>query len=369
MNLLLIFTFDISLKSWEKSGLFSRETKPYKVLHEKHGINTTFLTFGNSDDLIYTENLQNVNIIPIYENIKYSRSKLIRVIKSIYFCFKYRSKFENIDLIKTNQLSGSWIGIILKILISKPLILRTGFDKVVFLIEEKKSKLKILMYYLLTQISLSIANYYIVSSTSDKNFIEKYYFLFKNKIIVNPNWVENTPSKMWSERYDKKILMVGRLEKQKNYNKMLKDFSNSNFNFDIVGSGSLRDEIFNLSTQNNTKVNLLGNLQNDVLLKKYSDYKFFLSTSMFEGNSKVILEAMGAGCIVFATNNSNNREIISHGFNGYLFEPTDDLLHLLENLDTSSLSEISKNAVSTIENKFSIETVLDKEMSLINKLI
>ena len=174
---------------------------------------------------------------------------------------------------------------------------------------------------------------------------------------------------MWSERYDKKFLWLEDLKKQKNYNKMLKDFSNSNFNFDIVGSGSLRDEIFNLSTQNNTKVNLLGNLQNDVLLKKYSDYKFFLSTSMFEGNSKVILEAMGAGCIVFATNNSNNREIISHGFNGYLFEPTDDLLHLLENLDTSSLSEISKNAVSTIENKFSIETVLDKEMSLINKLI
>ena len=45
------------------------DPEPYNVLHEKHGINTTFLTFGNSDDLIYTENLQNVNIIPIYENI------------------------------------------------------------------------------------------------------------------------------------------------------------------------------------------------------------------------------------------------------------------------------------------------------------
>ena len=73
----------------------------------------------------------------------------------------------------------------------------------------------------------------------------------------------------------KKFLWLEDLKKQKNYNKMLKDFSNSNFNFDIVGSGSLRDEIFNLSIQNNTKVNLLGNLQNDVLLKKYSDYKFF----------------------------------------------------------------------------------------------
>ena len=368
MNLLLIFTFDVSLKSWEESGLFSRETHTYRVLYEKYGVKTTFLTFGNNEDLLFEEALENINIVPIYEHIQYSNSKVIRFIKSIYFCLKYRSKFENIDIIKTNQLSGSWVGILLKILLSKPLILRTGFDKVIFLLKEKKSKLKVLTYYILTQIGLIISNYYIVSSSSDKNFIEKYYLHFKNKIFVNPNWVENAPLKIWGDRYDKKIFMVGRLEKQKNYKKVLEDFSNSNYVFDIVGSGTLKDEVLKLSSKNNTKINLLGNLQNDSLLKRYSDYKFFLSTSLFEGNSKVILEAMGAGCIVFATNNSNNREIITHGVNGFLFEPTDDLLYLFENLDKSALSEISNNAVSTITNKFSIEAVLESEMNLVNKL-
>ena len=78
---------------------------------------------------------------------------------------------------------------------------------------------------------------------------------------------------------------------------------------------------------------------------------------------------MGAGCIVFATNNSNNKEIITHGVNGFLFEPKDDLLYLFENLDKYTLSEISNNAVSTIANKFSIEAILNSEMNLINKLI
>jgi len=369
LNLLLIFTFDISLKSWEETGLLSRETHIYKVLHEKYGVKTTFLTFGNNDDLLYSDALKNIDIVPVYKNIKYSKSKLIRFIKSIYFCFKFSSKFKNIDLIKTNQLSGSWVGILLKIILSKPLLLRTGFDKVVFLIKEKKSKLKILIYYLLTQFGLAFSDYYLVSSTSDKKFLEKNYLLFNNKILVNPNWVENTPIKILNKRHDKKILMVGRLEKQKNYKKVLKDFSNSDYVFDIVGAGSLQSEITNLADKNNTKIKLIGNIQNDILLKKYSDYKFFLSTSLFEGNSKVILEAMGAGCIVFATNNSNNREIISHGINGYLFNPADDLLYLLENLDSDILSEISNNAVSTIKDKFSIEAVLDKEMNLINKLI
>lgn len=369
MNLLLIFTFDISLKSWEESGLFSRETHIYKVLYERYGVNTTFLTFGNHDDLLFKNKLEYINIVPIYEHIEYSNLKVIRFIKSIYFCLKFKSKFENIDLIKTNQLSGSWVGILLKLLLSKPLILRTGFDKVIFLLKEKKSKLKVLFYYLLTQIGIVVSNYYIVSSTSDKNFIEKNYLFSKNKIYVNPNWVENTPLKRFEDRHDKRILMVGRLEKQKNYKKALNDFSNSNYDFDIVGSGTLKDEILNLSAKHNTKINLLGNLQNVSLLKKYSEYKFFLSSSLFEGNSKVILEAMGAGCIVLAINNSNNKEIITHGFNGYLFEPTDDLLYLFENLDKNSLSEISKNAASTIANKFSIENVLNSEMNLINKLI
>tara|TARA_B100000035_G_scaffold39302_1_gene29613 strand:- start:6474 stop:7586 length:1113 start_codon:yes stop_codon:yes gene_type:complete len=369
LNLLLIFTFDVSLQSWDESGLLSRETYPYKVLYEKYGISTTFLTFGNNNDLMFKEKLEHIEIIPIYENIKYSKSKLIRIIKSIFFCFKYKAKFHNIDLIKTNQLSGGWVGLVLRILLSKPLILRTGFDKVVFLLKEKKSKLKVIIYYLLTQISLSLSNYYIVSSASDKNFLDKYYLFFKNKIIVNPNWVENTPLKTWNERCEKAILMVGRLENQKNYQKVIKDFSNSDFEFDIVGSGSLKDEVLNLSLRNNTKIELLGNLQNDYLLKKYSDYKFFLSTSLFEGNSKVILEAMGAGCVVFAVNNLNNREIITNGINGFLFEPTDNLLNLFENLNENLLNEISNNAVATIKNKFSIETVLNNEMRLINSLI
>ena len=142
MNLLLIFTVYISLKSWEESGLFSRETHTYRVLYEKYGVKTTFLTFGNNEDLLFEEALENINIVPIYEHIQYSNSKVIRFIKSIYFCLKYRSKFENIDIIKTNQLSGSWVGILLKILLSKPLILRTGFDKVIFLLKEKNQNLR-----------------------------------------------------------------------------------------------------------------------------------------------------------------------------------------------------------------------------------
>ena len=34
----------------------------------------------------------------------------------------------NIDIIKVNQLTGAWVGIILSIILKKPLYIRTGYD-------------------------------------------------------------------------------------------------------------------------------------------------------------------------------------------------------------------------------------------------
>ena len=42
MNIILFFTYDISLKDWEKSGLLDREIEFYKKLHEKYNIYFTF---------------------------------------------------------------------------------------------------------------------------------------------------------------------------------------------------------------------------------------------------------------------------------------------------------------------------------------
>ena len=60
---------------------------------------------------------------------------------------------------------GSWIAIILKFIIKKPLIVRTGYDLLEFSIKENKSLLKI-TYYLLTYFSLFFCDKYFVSSNS-----------------------------------------------------------------------------------------------------------------------------------------------------------------------------------------------------------
>ena len=43
-----------------------------------------------------------------------------------------------------------------------------------------------------------------------------------------------------------------------------------------------------------------------------------MSTSLFEGNPKAILEAMAAGCVVIALENENITKVIENNFNGII---------------------------------------------------
>ena len=70
----------------------------------------------------------------------------------------------------------------------------------------------------------------------------------------------------------------------------------------------MKNYLGGLAKSNNLTVNFLGLVDNDVLINEYQKYKVFVSSSDYEGNSKVILEAMAAGCIVVAKDIQNNRD-------------------------------------------------------------
>jgi len=98
------------------------------------------------------------------------------------------------------------------------------------------------------------------------------------------------------------------------------------------------------------------------LLKKY---KYFISTSLFEGNPKSMLEALSVGCIVFASNIKNHREIIKNGVNGFLFELDNNNLRKVfeENHEHDLIEEISHNAQKIINKSNSIDKLVETENS------
>ena len=360
MRILVIFTFDYSLKSWKDAGYLDRELHFYNSLSANYGIKFTFLTYGDNGEFKYLLDNKNIEVIPIYSLIKFSKFKFIRYIKSFYLPFLFNKKYKDYDLIKQNQLLGSWVAIILKLICKKNLLIRTGYDMYKFSIEEKKNIFKKSLYYILTSISLRFADLYTVTSKSDLKFLKE---VFKSRTVIKirKNWVHIPPSTD-IKKYNNKIICVGRLEPQKNYDLLIKNLANSNIEIDIYGIGSMKNYLGGLAKSNNLTVNFLGLVDNDVLVNEYQKYKVFVSSSDYEGNSKVILEAMAAGCIVVAKDIQNNRDIIENNKNGILLNNFSKIENTLNDIfiNRTNNDEILKNAAYSIKKKNSI-SVISKE--------
>ena len=340
MKVAVFFTFDYSLKTWSSSGTLDREFKIYQKIHEKTAIDFIFFTYGDNSDLKLAESYPDFKIYPLYSKLKYSNNKLKRLLQSFYIPFVYRKEFKEIDILHQHQLLGSWVVMLTKFIYKLPFLLRTGYDMANFARQNNKPAFIIKTYDMLTFFSIKYSDLITVSNKTDYERLKKYYSLNRNeKILVRSNWVEIRASESNLEsRHMNKILSVGRLEDQKNYKLLISELSNmqNKMSLDIVGEGSLKADLTNFAKSKNVEVNFLGNLAFSELMSLYKKYTFYISTSKFEGNPKTLLEAMGSGCVVIASNIPNHKELIADGKDGRLFDLQNPGI---ENL----LQELTKN--------------------------
>lgn len=369
MKVLVVFTFDYSLETWQTSGTLEKELKPYKLLNDVKHTEFIFLTFGDRNDLSIDTKIKNLKIIPAYEFINKTNSKFINYLKSFLLPFKIKSQLKEVDIIKQNQLLGSWISIILKQILKKPLMVRTGYDMYEFSKVENKRWVIQKLYKLLTLVSLKASDIYTVSSHCDKTFLKNE---FRNEdVLVRPNWVSKYEYSAFNERIENRVITVGRLENQKNFKYLIKSFRNTDFEIDIIGNGSQRNILESFAKDLNVKVNFLDRLDNNEILDRLKEYRYYISTSTYEGNPKSVLEALSVGCVVFASNIKNHKELIKDGVNGYLFNLDNDSLRKVfkENYNKENLGKISKKAQKNIYETNSIEKYIEAENSDLQNLL
>ena len=145
---------------------------------------------------------------------------------------------------------------------------------------------------------------------------------------------------------------------------MFKNFKDLDFEIHIYGNGSLENEINEFLNKDNKNIKLMGTLDNENLNNELRKYRFFVTTSLFEGNPKSVMEAMAAGCVVFASNITNHQDLITHNKSGFLFElGSDNLNQLFKKHFRSSdyLSEISRNAYNIANEKYELSILSEKE--------
>ena len=375
MEILYFLTYGYSLKTWSDSGQLAREMRHFEALKsENEKIKFKIFSYGEDNDFEYIEK-DFIEVVSVYKYIKKSNYKIVNFIKSFFIKKILREvDLDKSQLVIQNQLLGSWVSYLFKKNLNIPLIIRTGYDMFEFSINENKNISKKLFFKYLTKKSLDKCDLYTVTSLCDKDFLLKNFSnMYSSKIKIRSNWVDSKENiQINNKNIVNNIVSVGRIEEQKNYELIIKSLQGTNFELDIFGEGSLKGDLVNLAKELNVNINFLGIVNNEILVQKLQHYKFYISSSKFEGNPKSVLEAMSAGCIVIASKIKNHLEFLNID-NSILFDQNiKSLKETIMNLDKISQireDDLISNSLETIKNRYNLDDLVKKEIKDINNLV
>lgn len=374
MVLGLFFTRGVSLKLWVETGLYDRE----KLIYEEHlklgNLKKVYWFTYGKDDAELSKKLKKENRlhpdIEVYRMPSiFSIPKIGSWIYSFVLIFVHRNKLKECDILKTNQMDGSWSAVYAKKLYGKPLIVRTGWTFTQLLKSKKGSFVKIKLYELIERYAYKHANKKVVSSKNNKEYLEKSYQL--RDVEVLPNYVDNT--RFYNKnlkRYKNRFIFVGRLNEEKNLFNLIEAISKTEYELDIYGQGELKKELKDFALKLGAKVNFRGTVSNAELVNIYNSYYYYILPSYFEGMPKTLLEAMACGCVCVGTDVNGISEVIKDNYNGFLAKntSTESILQAIKKAITSSSDEIVANGIRKIEKDFSLKSITEKENVIFKEL-
>jgi len=382
IRLLVFFTYGISLRLWSDKGLLERELQLYKALAKK-GVDVTFLTYGDGSDLSFEESCSPVKILPVYSRLRKPKWKWLAVIQSLLIPLYFKQAFKEADILKTNQMLGSWVAVVGKLFYRRKLIVRCGFEMLLNAKREGRNKGLLWLMYCCEYISYRAADRIILSSVSALDFVrDSFRFLQKKQNLeVIPNYVDvelfqpietKSAGSPANHGADKKIVYVGRLSREKNLHSVIEALAGTAVDFHVIGDGEQKQELRLLASRSGVVVDFIGVVPNNQLPSILNRYPVFILPSLYENHPKSLLEAMSCGLAVIGTEVSGIQEIIHDGVNGFLCEPTTQsmkrvILKVFSQLD--QLSGVRKKAREYVKENCRLETVVTREIGVYNQLL
>ena len=367
--MLLIFSRNVGLKTWDKVGNLSRELTLYNKLIEKKIFKKIFFFTYDKQDINFSKKLKNQNILS--ENI-FIFSPPIKIRSNIlnnffclfYFVFLFLKISNQVKIIKTNQIDGAYLGVLLKILYKKKLYIRSGYNII------KRDKILnfnfIRKYFNVLQFKLSIK---FADEISVSNLFEKRYYsiIHKKTPKLIYNYIDTNLFYNFNEKRKNDFLFVGRISKEKNISKIINVFKeNSKFNLDLYGQKkNSPNEAYLLNSKN---ISFYEPVPNNLIPKLLNKYKFLILLSNFEGLSKTVMEGMSCGIFCIVSDLIENKFLIKHNVNGYILKKG-SVLNLKNVLESEKQNQLyvdyNKNFV---DKYFSFEKYLEREISILNKI-
>lgn len=203
----------------------------------------------------------------------------------------------------------------------------------------------------------------------------------RSTVIANPvsKRALNECMQDYSEKA-KSIIMIGRLEKQKNYPMMLDAIQKvkqeiPGVTLNIFGKGTCGNELKALAISKglDDSVCFKGWTQNAI--GDYLNHDIFVLSSNYEGMPNSLMEAMAVGLPCVSTDcETGPADLITDRENGFLVPVGDSetmaktLIEVLK-MDCSDRVKLGCAAHSTMKDKFGVERITDKWEMLLNGLL
>ena len=322
-NIFIFFSFGVSLETWSKQKILKREIKYYHELKKKN-YNITFVTYGDETDLKYKNYLNDINVLPLFKNIK--KNFLTKYLILLFGPFILKKELNNCDIIKTHQITGGLLAILCAKLKNKKIIVRAGWEPTLNYRNWNINYIKYLILILNSFVSYKLSNKIIATSTEIKNFINAKYYINLKKIVLIPNAINIKKFRNnKKQKYENRAISISRLESQKNLFTLLNICKLSKLNLDIIGTGTQLLDLKKFAKKNRLNVRFFGQIENNKIPYYLSKYKLYITSSKIEGSPKTILEAMSVELPIFGLKAHGLNSLVQNGKTGYLYSNTKNL--------------------------------------------
>lgn len=200
----------------------------------------------------------------------------------------------------------------------------------------------------------------------------------RRKCITIPNCFPNISDPVQKEKKDiVRIITVGRFHPQKDYETAIKSISIlkkkcENFVFDLCGYGVLEDQIRNWVKKYDVEDVVDFHIHPNNIPELLQNADIYLSTSLFEGTSNSIMEAMNWSLPIIATNVGDNNHLVIDGETGYLTSVGDSegisefMLKMIESYDLRKEMGIKGN--KNLHDNYSMEIFEKRYIDLIREV-
>jgi glycosyltransferase involved in cell wall biosynthesis len=178
-----------------------------------------------------------------------------------------------------------------------------------------------------------------------------------NKILQKPNFLQETNAAVSYDHREDFFLFAGRMSPEKGIVALIQAVKGKNIPLLLVGDGPLATWVM---TQTDTWIQYRPKVEKPVLQELYRKCSGLIFPSIWpEGLPLTVIEAQQAGTVVIAAYSENLKEMISHGENGFLYDPlqNDDLLHcisIFQQMNIKDKNRLSANAYHHFQQFYTI---------------